>query len=161
MNPASQSYSIYARFFSYTIGFSEDSHVIESVLDKIMEHFRESVSLGRSETLNSLVEIYSKCYQEDWDGYGAFPINENTFKEALKFIELLPSSLPMPEITAEPGGEIGLEWRKGKRQIFVASVNGKNLITYAGIFGINKTHGTEYFGESIPRVIIENIRRLN
>lgn len=126
-----------------------------------MEHFRESVSLGRPETLNSLLDIYSRCSEEGWDGYGASAIHENTFKEALKLIELLPSSLPMPEITPEPGGEIGLEWRKRKRQIFVASVNGKNLITYAGIFGINKTHGTEYFGESIPHVIIENIRRLH
>jgi hypothetical protein len=66
----------------------------------------------------------------------------------------------MPEIIAEPSGEIGLEWRRGKGNIFVISVRGKHLITYAGIFGGNTTHGTEYFGQSIPSTIITYLRRL-
>ena len=149
----------YSKFHS--IGFSTDSQVIENALDEVIAHFRESVSLGRLDIFDSLFEIYRRCAVEDWDGYGALPINENAYTEAIKLIELLPSSLPMPEITAEPSGEIGMEWRKGKRQIFVVSLSGKNTLTYAGIFGINKAHGTEYFGESIPHVIIENIRRLH
>ena len=69
-------------------------------------------------------------------------------------------SYPMPQILAEPSSEIGLEWYKGKRLVFAISFSGRNMITYAGIFGINKIHGTEYFSDSIPSNVIENIRRL-
>lgn len=110
--------------------------------------------------LESLLEVYEESSKADWDGYGASPVTEDAFYEARKLIQLLPSSVPMPEISAEPTGEIGLEWYRGKRFTFVVSLSGKNILTYAGIFGSNKTHGTEYFGESLPSIIVENLRRL-
>lgn len=66
----------------------------------------------------------------------------------------------MPEIVAEPTGEIGFEWRRGRGRVFVLSVGGKHRITYAGIFGGNKIHGSEYFEETLPFVIIQHLRRL-
>ncbi len=74
---------------------------------------------------------------------------------------MIPLSFLMPEILAEPDGEIGFEWYKDKDSVFVISVSGNNIITYAGLFGTsNKTHGTEYFADELPRIILENIRRL-
>jgi len=66
----------------------------------------------------------------------------------------------MPEVVPEPSGEIGLEWSKGKDKVFVVSLSGKNEIVYAGLFGINKVHGVEYFGDAVPSTILENLRRL-
>nr|MBC8413194.1 hypothetical protein [bacterium] len=73
----------------------------------------------------------------------------------------LISSIPVPEIIPEPGGEIGLEWSRGTRQVFIASFAGNNEIIYAGLFGTNKTHGTEYFGDSIPSKIMDNLKILS
>jgi hypothetical protein len=42
----------------------------------------------------------------------------------------------------------------------VVTVSGKNSIAYAGLFGINKTHGTEYFSESLPTIILIGLNRL-
>lgn len=126
------------------------------------EIWKTTATIGRpvEEAFQSLQEIYKECSDENWDGYGANPVSEDSIAEALAFIRLLPSLFPIPQILAEPSGEIGLEWYKDKKMIFAISFNGKGMITYAGIFGSNKIHGEEYFGDSIPSRIIENIRRL-
>lgn len=113
--------------------------------------------------LDELFQIYKECSDENWDGYDAEPITQKTLLEAEKFIELLPSSLNVPEIIPEPTGEIAFEWYRGKRFVFIASVGGNNfnLITYAGLFGkTSKIHGTEYLGDKFPTNVIGNIHRL-
>lgn len=126
------------------------------------EIWKTTATIGRpvEEAFQSLKELYRECSEENWDGYGAKPVSENSIYEACEFIQMLPSSFPMPQMLTEPSGEIGLEWYKDKRMIFAISFNGKSMITYAGIFGSNKIHGTEYFGDSIPSIIIKNLRRL-
>ncbi|MBI5739160.1 MAG: hypothetical protein HZA16_00435 [Nitrospirae bacterium] len=113
------------------------------------------------ETIESVEEIYKECSKANWDGYGANPVSRDSVFEATKFLHLIPSSFPMPQVVAEPSGEIGLEWNNNRGYVFAISFGSKNMIAYAGIFGNSKTHGTEYFGEAIPPVIIDNLRRLN
>lgn len=143
--------------------FEELENYYEKLKEKFQE-FRVSETLGRprEEALQSLNEVFEECSEEGWDGYDALPITEDAYIEAIRFIESLPltSFIPMPEIVPEPSGEIGLEWYRGKRQVFVASVRGRNEIVYAGLFGVNKPHGTEYFGDTLPSVILENLKRL-
>jgi len=122
----------------------------------------ESITFGRplDDALASLVDVYKECSRSDWDAYGAVAVSSDAYEEAKKIINLLPSSIQMPDIVAEPTGEIGFEWRRGRGQIFVFSVGGKHRINYAGIFGGNKIHGSEYFEETLPMAIIEHLRRL-
>ena len=112
------------------------------------------------EVLTSLSEVYKECSCTDWDGYGAVAVTRDAYKEARRIIDLLPSSIKMPEIVPEPTGEIGFEWRRGRGRIFIMSVNGRHRISYAGIFDGNKTHGSEYFEETLPSVVIEHLRRI-
>lgn len=150
----------------YTIlvntGFSDDSKSLEKNLERQIMEMREllTIELRVGEAFELLFDVYRECSEANWDGYSASPITWNTFREALQLIRLLPSFFPLPEILAEPDGSIGFEWRKGQRLIFVISVEGKHKINYAGIFGSNKVHGSEYFGEMLPSVVIENLRRL-
>jgi hypothetical protein len=89
------------------------------------------------------------------------PITKYAYIEAKRLIESLPlTSFPIPEVVPEPSGEIGLEWYREERQVFVASVSGRNEIVYAGLLGVNKSHGTEYFGDSLPSIILGNLKRL-
>ncbi len=143
-------------------GFSDDSKNLVKNLKKQIRKMYEPFTIGRplEEAFQSLKGLYGECSAENWDGYGAKSVSEDSVHEAFKFIQMLPSSFAMPQMLAEPSGEIGLEWYKDKRMIFAISFNGKGMITYAGIFGSNKIHGEEYFGDSIPSRIIENIRRL-
>lgn len=144
-----------------SVGFSDDSkNLVNYLKDKIREICAPfTVGLPLEEAFQSLNELYRECSEANWDGYGAKPVSVDSIHEAFKFCQMIPS-FPMPQMLAEPSGEIGLEWYKDKKMIFVISFNGKEMITYAGIFGSNKIHGTEYFSDSIPSVIIENLRRL-
>lgn len=146
-------------------GFDQGSskRIFERIIEEIDKlRGSESMTLGRplDEVLNSLNEVYRECSQAGWDGYSASAVTEDAYEEARKIINLLPSSIRIPEIVAEPTGEIGFEWRRGRGQVFVLSVGGKHRITYAGIFGGNKMHGSEYFEETLPYAIIQHLRRL-
>jgi hypothetical protein len=144
-------------------GFGTDSATLHELHDEILKQLEQTETLGsRGEILRSLDDIFVECSEQGWDGYDATPITEEAYLEARRFILSLPitSFMPMPEIIPEPSGEIALEWSKGSHQIFIASVNGKNEMTYAGLFGSNKTHGQEYFGDSLPTIMLENLKRL-
>jgi hypothetical protein len=144
-----------------SIGFGPDFEGLKRYYDKIISEFRKAETLGRlDEVLQSLDELCKECSEEGWDGYDALPIDGDVCDEAKRLIRSLPINLPMPEINPEPDGGIGLEWSKGKRLVFAVSVKRKNEIVYAGLFGMNKTHGTEYFGDSLPSTIVENLKRL-
>lgn len=143
------------------IGFGNDFKGLKKYFSEIIGELTKAETLGRQDqVLRSLIEVFKECSEEGWDGYGAFPISGDTYLEAKRLIMSLPITIPMPEITPEPNGEIALEWAKGNRRVFVASVSGKKEIVYAGLFGTNKIHGTEYFSDSIPSAILESLKRL-
>lgn len=144
-------------------GFSAEVTRLNVILSQYFSENRKAKTLGRQDdTLQSLDAVVEECSEPGWDGYDALPIKEEAYLEAKRLIRSLPitSFIPMPEITPESNGDIALEWSKGKRLIFVASIRGENEITYAGLFGMNKTHGTEYFGDALPSILLENLKRL-
>ena len=131
---------------------------ISESITNVISQMRQSETFRRLP--NSLSEVYRECSRADWDGYGALAITSNTYQEARSVINALPLSMPLPDIVAEPTGEIGFEWRKGKGYIFVVSVGGKYQMTYAGLFGGNSVHGSEYFDRTLPLTVIQHIMRL-
>lgn len=144
-------------------GFGPEVKALKRYYEEdIVSELRKTETLGRlDEALQSLNEVFEECSEEGWDGYDALPLTEEAFFAAIKLIKSLPVTVfPMPEVTPEPNGGIGFEWYKESRLVFVASVSGKSEIIYAGLFGVNKTHGTEYFEDSLPSIILENLKRL-
>jgi len=144
-------------------GFSAEVVKLNEILERDLSEIRKGETLGRQiDMLQVLDGLFEECSTLGWDGYDAQPLSREAYLEAKKLIMSLPivSFIPMPEIVPEPSGEIAFEWSKGKRRTFIASVGDSDEIVYAGLFGLNKTHGTEYFGDSLPAVITENLRRL-
>lgn len=147
---------------SSSYGISDESNRLQGSIKNFRRHHGETASGQQlSQVRSSLLDVFLDCREPNWDGYGAKPISEKAYFEAVKLLELLPSYLLLPDVVPEPTGDIALEWYKENQFVFVLSVSGNNIITYAGIFGTgNEIHGTENFTESIPRIIIENIQRL-
>lgn len=143
-------------------GFSDDSKNFCNALKNQFREICKPFSIGSSleETVQSIYQIYKECSVDNWDASGANPISKDSALEAIRFISLLPSSFPMPHVIAEPSGEIGLEWYRNSQLIFALSFDGKSMISFAGIFGFNKLHGCEYFGDTIPSIIVESLKRL-
>jgi hypothetical protein len=149
----------YVSFTTPSSGGILRPNVIKDLLES--KNDKSITNLKREQTLQLLKETYAECSKENWDNYGAKPIFYKAYIEAEKIIKWLPSTIPMPEIVPEPGGEIALEWYKNNKFVFVISVSGNNIITYAGIFGEHsKTHGTEFFVDALPPSIVRNILRL-
>jgi hypothetical protein len=146
-----------------SIGFGPEVKALKRYYEEdIVSELKKAETLGHlDEVLQSLNEVFEECSEEGWDGYDALPLTEEAYYATIKLIKSLPvTSFPMPEVTPESNGEIGLEWFRGKSQVFNASVSGRNEIVYAGLFGANKVHGTEYFGDFLPLAILENLKRL-
>ena len=109
----------------------------------------------------NLDEVYKECSEASWDGYGANPVTYTTYLETRKLLTMLPFSFPMPEICPETNGGFGLEWYKERGYSLIVSVSGRNIITYAGLFGKNnEAHGAEDFNNSVPQVILNCLNRL-
>ena len=110
--------------------------------------------------VQTLNDLFKQCSVPGWDGYGAKPIDKESYYESLRFIQYLPDFLPNPEVTIEPDGEIAFEWFNSKRRVFSVSVSRNGELAYAGLLGYNKTHGTEFFGDELPKTILDNIQRV-
>ena len=142
---------------------SKESDFLFDGIEDIRADLNRSIFFGlyREEIGESLIEAFNECSAADWDGYGASAASSNSLFEALDFTAKLSSDFPRPEVYIEPSGELGLEWHTKRRSTFLISFDGHDTISYAGVFGSNTVHGSEYFGEVIPDVVIESIRRLD
>jgi len=109
----------------------------------------------------TLETIFSHCCRKGWDGYDASAASYESYFRAKRFIEALPANFPAPEVALDPDGEVSLEWYCAPGRVFSISIGANDELTYAGKFSpTRKTHGTEPFTGQIPKVILDNIRRL-
>ena len=147
---------------THSSGVSPDAISIKERLEEaeneLINYF--SVWINYSKVLSVLMEIYNECSVKNWDGYEADPVSIRSLENAEDFAKTLPTKFPVPEITADPDGEVSFEWYIEPLQVFSVSIGEYNKLSYAGLFGKNKTHGVEYFRDELPKTILENLRRL-
>ncbi len=155
-------YTDWSIFPLYFPGVSAESRMLQNLVGEAFKKVKDNVTNEKRlvEAIATLEEIYKECNKPNWDGYGAKPLDKAAYNEALKLLDMIPPSFPMPEIVPEPDGGIGLEWSTGRRSIFTISLNGRSTLNYAGLFGVDKTYGTAHFMDSLPPTIVDIIRRL-
>jgi hypothetical protein len=90
----------------------------------------------------------------------ATPVSPDTATQALNFALLLPNSLPIPEISSDPDGDISFDWISKTGKMFSASIDRSGRIAYAGRFGErSKVHGVEQLSDSLPQEILRGIEK--
>ncbi len=112
------------------------------------------------ETRRTLWNAIAECGEDDWDGYGARKVDRKSYEHSLRFLDMLPDTIPAPEVAVEPDGMVAFEWHEEPRWVFSVSFETNGELVYAGLFGNSKTHGTENFGQAIPQSILDCIRRV-
>ena len=124
--------------------------------------FRNSVTLGEPKrVVQQTLDAACIAAQEDnWDGTGSARVEPSTHVYANQFLRILPDDLPVPDISVDTDGEILFEWDHGPRQTFSVSVGRDGTLTFAGLFGQTKLHGTEHLREALPLVIAHSLERL-
>ncbi len=143
-------------------GLSEDARQLKDRLESISNDMRKTVSFGEPlrNVYLAIQEILEEGSTDNWDSYGAKAVTQQTYDQALRFLRALSPAVPMPEISLEPDGEFAFDWFRAPGWVFSVSIGGTGDLTYAGVFGKNKTHGTEVFQDEIPKVIMDNLSRL-
>lgn len=150
-----------ARYFPSfsTSGCSDAARYLSGQSLEIQERFRDSFSLGNGmrAALEALAEEFEECQDPNWDGFGAKPVSEETYRNAYLFLESLPAGTPAPEVTAEPDGHFSLEWYHSPRQTLSISVTSESDLHYAALLGSNKVYGTEVFFGRVPERLYDLI----
>ena len=150
-------------FFNRT---QNSGHAAAALVDRVLKHafvhYEQPITLDpRERALQSLKGIFDTHRQQGWDGYGALPISEDAYLEACRLIQLLPGDIEVPEFSADPRGAISFEWYRGPGWVFTLTTKGAGMVVYAGLMGEgNRAYGTQKFSESIPKVILQHIRRV-
>jgi hypothetical protein len=119
-----------------------------------------SVDEAYDRSLQALREAADEAARPGWDGHGGQPVSRVTVSQALTFLDLLPSRLPGPDISAHPDGELAFEWFRGPRRLLTVSVNESGRLSYAALFGPARQHGTEFLVDTLPDSIAQAFRRL-
>lgn len=149
--------------FAHNSGVSKEAETIEGQLSDVKSNIKEkNISIGKSfsDVQNELDAILEEAAEENWDGYGAKSAIPESYLESQRFLNAYPMSLPLPEVTIDPDGEFSFEWYRDHEHYFSISFSVDSYLTYAGIFGINKANGIEYFEDEIPKIILENVKRV-
>ena len=131
-------------------GVSEVARQVKLSLDKSLEHYLET----RLESLLPEIEnLYSAPDQ-------SIAVDLDTIHAATQFAYSLPRFGPLPEVSADPDGEISFDWTGQSGEMFSVSVNKHYRLAYAGWFGEkNRIHGIEQLGESCPQQVVRGIER--
>ena len=148
--------------FPSNVGVSDTAYMVHSNATEMMRAFIPSQIIASAfrQTIRSFCNALSESSLDDWDGYGAKAVNERSWEKAISFSLLLPTNIPVPEVYVDSEGEATFEWYIAPRQVFSVTVRKNGELVYAGIFGANKTHGTEYASDELPKVIVDNIYRV-
>jgi hypothetical protein len=95
------------------------------------------------------------CACPGWDGHGAEAVAEEACQNARRILGLLPASLPMPSIGAEPDGHLTLEWYRSPSRVLSLSVGPAGELNYAALLGeTSRRTGSEVFGSELPHDLV-------
>lgn len=148
--------------FPTSYGISDSAVDVQKRVTAAVEALRETFSLGGvyRQALDELEEVRSETAEKDWNGYGARPISSESYLQATRFLAALPTWSPAPEVSVDPDGEVALDWFGIRKDVFSVSIGPTGELSYAGIFGVSRVSGEDYFTDEIPDAILEGLRRI-
>ena len=132
-------------------GVSDVARQVKLSLEKSLEHYLET----RLEFLLPEIENLYMVSDET-----SIPVDLDTVRAATQFAYSLPRFGPIPEVSADPDGEISFDWAGPSGEMFSVSVSKQNRLAYAGWFGEkSRIHGIEQLAEGCPQQIVRGIER--
>ena len=147
---------------SRSTGQSQSARRLSELREEIRKHLLTSLAVSRTtETaLSELNNIRAEASHPGWDGYGARPVNFEAFLQARRFLESLPTTAPSPDVSADPDGEVSLDWVFGPRKALTLSIGANGRCSYAWIRGKRTSRGTEWLDDEVPTNILVALAQL-
>lgn len=132
-------------------GFSEAASRVENQLERVLNAF---VSQRAEALIFNILDLWDESSLSDDETV------RRTANAAIRVALQLPRSLPDPEVSLDPDGEVSFDWTGHGNGRFSVSVNGERRLAFAGRFSeTSKLHGMEQFTEVLPPEIIRGIQR--
>jgi hypothetical protein len=143
-------------------GQSEPAKRISNMQDEIRKHLLTSyvIAAPTEQVSSRLEEVWSEASQSGWDGYGAKPIDPYAYMYAQFFVNALPNSAPIPEVSADSDGEVALDWFFGDRKALTVSIGPTGRCTFAWMNGQSTNRGTDWMEDDIPASIVFALAQL-
>jgi len=124
---------------------SRATSVAQSEFGEWTRHYefaRSSWTLSEAERklFDELRQIAREASDENWDGFDAVAISEQTIDNAAAFIMAFPSNLCKPELGASPSGEVSFDWAQSSSRVVSAAISHDGEISYAWVNGNEHGH---------------------
>jgi hypothetical protein len=135
---------------------SESATTLTNIREQIRRHLLESYTVRRAaeSALNELDAVREEARFEGWNGYGAKALHPDAYQNAKLFLEALPTTAPFPEISADPDGDVALDWVFGERKALTVSIGAAGRCTFAWMRGARTYRGTDWLDDDgIPAPI--------
>jgi hypothetical protein len=141
---------------------SGDAGTLRRLVESTRAALAESLAVRNTaeEAIRELRIVIGQASKPNWDGYGARAIDERAYEHAIRFLQALPTTTPVPDVSVDPDGEIDLLWHVDSRKTFSVSVGPNGRLTYSGLFGDSQSYGTEWFFNELPQPILLNLARV-
>jgi hypothetical protein len=143
-------------------GESESAKTISRMRQDILEQLLKSyvIRAPKEQVFSRLEEVWLEASRDGWDGYGAKPIDHFAYIYAQSFVNALPTTAPIPEISAHTDGEVALDWFFGDRKALTVSIGPTGRCTFAWMIGQSTNRGTDWMKDGIPASIVFALAQL-
>ena len=160
LSPSARRVNLFRRVQTSAAGVT--AGVVAQLLSRADRHEQDKATDWRPVVRAAIEQLAAECSIPNWDGYGACAISIVAKANAQRFVDLLPTDLPEPEVVPDPDGHIALSWDFGKDRVFTISIGEAETANYAGILGRGvKRHGQEPFTEDVAKILVESVREIS
>jgi hypothetical protein len=142
---------------------SESATRLTDIREQIRRHLLDSYTVRRAaeRTLNELDEVRAEAGFEGWNGCGGKPMHPDAYQNAKLFLEAMPTTAPSPEVSADPDGDVALDWVFGDRKALSVSIGAAGRCTFAWMRGLRTYRGTDWLDDDgIPAAIANALWQL-
>jgi len=141
---------------------SESAKRIEDMQEAIRRHLLSSYTMRSAleHALNELEEVRAASSEPGWNGYGAKPLHAGAYECAKVFLSALPTTAPLPEVSADPDGDVALDWVFGQKKALSVSIGPTGRCTFAWMRGQCTYRGTDWLDNEIPGSIAYALSQL-
>jgi hypothetical protein len=136
--------------------------MLAAIVEKTRMHLLASFSVrrGYESALNELEEARNEASVQGWNGYDARPMNPEAYSNAKIFLQSMPSTAPFPEISADPDGDVALDWSFSPGKALSVSIGPSGRCTFAWMRGHRTYRGTDWLEDGVPASVANALWQL-
>lgn len=141
---------------------SETAVELTKLQEDVREHLLTSFAMSHAAegALTELDAVRTEASRDGWNGPGTLRLNPFAYEFAKLFLTTLPTTAPLPEVTADNDGEVALDWIFGSRKALSVSIGPTGRCTFAWMQGLSTQRGTDWIDDEIPASIVHALGRL-